>query len=145
MRRLSGTMPILAILLVLPACGTDAGPDARETGGDAAAAARDQQARGRTLYERNCAQCHDAPEGVGSRLRARALAAYGTAAGLLDYNRDYMPYGGEGSLRPRQYLDITAYLLARHGFVDEGFVLTRDNASEVDLQAPTRNGTARDP
>jgi mono/diheme cytochrome c family protein len=89
--------------------------------------------RGESLYRRDCAQCHEASGGIGSRLTRRGLSSYGTARGLLNYNRRYMPYNAEGMLPGQDYLDITAYLLVKHGFASSGFVLTEENGMELPL------------
>ncbi len=90
--------------------------------------------RGSKLYARYCFQCHDSGEGIGSRLSPAVLRSYGTAAGLFDYNRKFMPYAGEGSLADRDYLDITAYMLVQHGFSTPGLELTPERATSIDLR-----------
>lgn len=90
--------------------------------------------RGRDLYARYCFQCHDSGQGIGSRLSPAVLSSYRTANGLFEYNRNFMPYAGEGSLATEDYWDITAYMLVQHGFAAPGLELVPESASELELQ-----------
>ena len=99
---------------------------------------RPQLQRGEADYGRFCIQCHEGQDGIGSRLTRAGLSAYGTADLLYRYNRDFMPYGGEGSLMEQQYRDITGYLLVRYDFVAEGFELTATNSTGLELRAAGR-------
>lgn len=90
--------------------------------------------RGGDLYARYCFQCHDSGEGIGSRLSPAVLSSYRTAAGLFEYNRNFMPYAGEGSLATEDYWDITAYMLVQHGFAAPELELAPEVAAEITLQ-----------
>ncbi len=111
---------LLTVLsVVVAACGGDNRP---------------QLQRGEEEYSRFCIQCHEGQDGIGSRLTRAGLSAYGTADLLYRYNRDFMPYGGEGILTEQQYRDITGYLLVRYDFVAEGFELTATNGIGLELR-----------
>ena len=112
-----GCVLVLLATAAITACGTPAG----------------DPERGAALYQRNCVQCHETGGGIGARLTPAGLAAYGTAAGLLEYNRRYMPYNAEGTLTAQEYLDITAYLLREHGFAEPGWELTEATAPGLAL------------
>ncbi len=80
-----------------------------------------QAARGATVYTQYCAQCHGAnlQGDAGPALSGQALQqAYGgaTAAQLYDFISRQMPQNAPASLSQAQYLDVTAYVLARNGF-----------------------------
>lgn len=89
--------------------------------------------RGELLYRRDCAQCHEAESGIGSRLTPRGLASFGTGLGLFNYTRRYMPYNAEGTLPDQDYLDITAYLLVEHGFASSEVVLMEESGADIPL------------
>ncbi len=90
--------------------------------------------RGSDLYARYCFQCHDSGDGIGSRLSPAVLSSYGTAAGLFEYNRKFMPYAGEGSLATEDYWDITAYMLVQHGFAAPELQLAPAGAPDIQLR-----------
>jgi len=79
-----------------------------------------QFADGAASFQANCAVCHGANlQGEsGTPLMGRTfLQAYGagTAAQLYDFLSRQMPLNAPGSLSPSQYLDVTAFILARNG------------------------------
>jgi PQQ-dependent dehydrogenase (methanol/ethanol family) len=79
-----------------------------------------QAARGGAVYMQSCSECHGAHlEGqAGPPLTGEsfdALYGQGTAAELYDFTSRQMPQNAPGSLTQAQYLDVTAYLLARNG------------------------------
>ncbi|MEZ4701134.1 MAG: cytochrome c [Rhodothermales bacterium] len=100
---------------------------------DPAAAAREQQAQGRLAYETYCASCHEIDQGIGPRLKNEVLASRMDAGSLLQYTRRNMPYQAGNTLTPGQYLDITAYLVARGGFMDSTRVLLETDAASIRL------------
>ncbi len=103
---------------------------------DPAADADAQYLAGETAYRTYCASCHEIDQGIGPRLKKEVLATRMTASSLLTYNRRNMPYQAGNTLSPQQYLDITAYLLVREGFMDSTRVLSEESASEVALGMP---------
>jgi alcohol dehydrogenase (cytochrome c) len=81
---------------------------------------REQAARGAAVYTQECAQCHgpvlqgeSGPALSGQTFRQ----SYGTAtaAQLYDFISRQMPQNAPGSLTQKQYLDVTAYVLAQNG------------------------------
>ncbi len=83
---------------------------------------RAQAASGATVYAANCLVCHGmnlqgqaGPALVGSVFR-QYVGPKGTAATLYDFTSKQMPANAPGSLTQQQYLDVTAYILARNGY-----------------------------
>jgi mono/diheme cytochrome c family protein len=103
---------------------------------DPATEAREQQVRGESAYATYCASCHEIDGGIGPRLRPPVLATRMTAAALLTYNRRNMPYQAGQTLPIEMYVDITAYLLVRGGFVDSTRVFKEAEAEGIALTAP---------
>lgn len=100
---------------------------------DPVADARMQYANGEAAYRTYCASCHEVDQGIGPRLKKEVIATRVSAAALLAYSKRNMPYEAGNTLLPQQYLDITAYLLMREGFIDTTIVLTEANAGAVTL------------
>jgi len=100
---------------------------------DPAADARAQQERGQAAYASYCASCHEIEQGIGPRLKREVLATRLSAATLLAYNRRNMPYQAGNTLPYEQYVDITAYLLVRGGFLDSSRVFTESDAAGISL------------
>jgi alcohol dehydrogenase (cytochrome c) len=79
-----------------------------------------QVSSGAAVYAQDCAQCHAASlrGDSGPPLTGQTFQlAYGTgtAAQLYDFISRQMPQDKPGSLSQQQYLDVTAYILARNG------------------------------
>jgi alcohol dehydrogenase (cytochrome c) len=109
---------------------------AKPAGGDAKA----QATRGAAVYTQYCGQCHGANlQGEsGTPLSGPTFAqAYsgGTAAQLFDFISRQMPQDAPGSLSQRQYLDVTAYVLARNGLPTPNAPLTLASLGRVHLSA----------
>lgn len=84
---------------------------------------RDQADRGKALYETRCASCHGMNlEGTPATALAGEpfMAKWGEGKHTIDdlyyITRTQMPYEKPGSLTPRQYIDIVAYILASNGY-----------------------------
>jgi len=85
---------------------------------------------GQAVYLRECARCHgpidgegiSAPTLIGSE-EAKRLASFQTAAALFTFIRFAMPQDKPGSLPEEDYWAVLAFVLARNGFVEEGFAL----------------------
>jgi len=97
-----------------------------------------QAAQGGSVYAESCASCHGAnlqgeaaPPLIGQTLKA----AYGTgtAAQLYDFISRQMPQNAPGSLSERQYLDVTAYILAQNGVPAGTAALGIESLSQVRL------------
>jgi alcohol dehydrogenase (cytochrome c) len=80
-----------------------------------------QSAEGKTAYDRACQQCHGLYLDNGQFAPALRGAAFGqkwngqTVDGLFTYLSTKMPPDAPGSLNPRAYAAITAYILQSNG------------------------------
>src|SRR6185437_14522103 len=97
-----------------------------------------QATRGASVYAQSCASCHgaDLQGEAGPPLIGQTLeAAYGTgtAAQLYDFISRQMPQDAPGSLSERQYLDVTAYILAQNGVPAGTAALGIESLSQVRL------------
>ncbi|MDE2255895.1 MAG: cytochrome c, partial [Betaproteobacteria bacterium] len=78
-----------------------------------------QAGEGRGIYEKSCASCHGsglqgvaAPAIAGSDFRSTAQRNGWTLGILRTIVTENMPFNDPGSLNPKQYADVMAYLLA---------------------------------
>ena len=92
-----------------------------------------QQAQGEALYQTYCASCHEIDQGIGPRLTKEVLATRVSATALFAYNQKNMPYNAGNTLRADEYWAITAYLLAREGFLEKNTVLDAASAEGLRL------------
>ena len=95
-----------------------------------------QASAGNAVYTQYCAQCHGANlQGEsGPAISGEPLhLAYGagTAAQLYDFISRQMPQDKPASLTAQQYLDVTAYILARNGFPSGDVALSAQNLGQV--------------
>lgn len=97
-----------------------------------------QAARGASVYAQSCAKCHGAglqgesgPALTGQVLKTTFGA--GTAEPLYDFISRQMPLNAPGSLNDRQYLDLTAYILAENGLPAGHVPLTAGTLNRVRL------------
>jgi len=102
-----------------------------------------QAAAGATVYSATCQQCHgvnlqgqSGPGLVGAAFR-KYVGTSGTAATLEDFIARQMPADKPGSLTQQQYLDVTAFLLARNGYPPGNVPLTKSTLAEVALVGGT--------
>src|SRR5208282_3140240 len=98
----------------------------------------EQASRGAAVYTQYCAVCHGANlQGeAGTPLMGRTfLQGYGagTAAQLYDFLSRQMPLNAPGSLSQQQYLDVTAFILARNGLPPGDAPLSTASLSQVRL------------
>ena len=98
----------------------------------------EQAARGAAVYTQYCAVCHGANlQGeAGTPLMGRTfLQAYGsgTAAQLYDFLSRQMPLNAPGSLSQQQYVDVTAFILARNGLPPGATLLSTASLDQVSL------------
>lgn len=75
-------------------------------------------------FQANCAECHGALGQGGSGYPNRIIGGQGlhkfrTAQRLFIYNRSMMPFQDPGSLPEDQMWDITAWIMAMNGWLDE--------------------------
>ena len=97
-----------------------------------------QAARGASVYAQSCAKCHGAglqgesgPALTGQVLKTTFGA--GTAEPLYEFISRQMPLNAPGSLNGRQYLDLTAYILAENGLPAGHAPLTAGTLTRVRL------------
>ncbi|WP_293267775.1 c-type cytochrome [Neptunomonas sp.] len=113
---------------------------------------------GEVLYEQLCATCHGLfgegearwpvlAGGVGTLTEERPTKTVGSywpyASTLYDYIRRAMPFTAPRSLTNEQTYQLTAYVLYLNELVDEDFVLTHENLSQVEM--PNKDGFFVDP
>ena len=112
---------------------------------------------GEGLYEAQCASCHGLfgegegrwpilAGGYGTLMDDRPQKTVGSywpyASTLWDYTRRAMPFTAPQSLSVDETYAITAYVLYLNEIVDEDFVLTRENFSEIEM--PNKDGFFHD-
>lgn len=103
---------------------------------------------GEDLFSENCASCHgEFGEGQGNWPKLaggkdsladddplKTVGSYWPhLSTTFDYVNRSMPFGNAQSLAPDEVYAITAYILYNNDLVDEDFVLTKDNFTEVVL------------
>jgi len=71
-----------------------------------------QAESGAELFEANCSSCHMAQDFIGVFMRSWSGA---TAGALFDLISTMMPEDRPGSLRPREYASVLAYIFKRNG------------------------------
>lgn len=82
----------------------------------------EQAKRGQQVYRPNCTGCHGGnlrgspggPALAGSSFERRWEGQ--TLADIYTFIHDNMPAGRGGSLTDEQYIDVTAFILSKHGF-----------------------------
>ena len=72
----------------------------------------EQAATGKEIYQRVCSECHALDYYTGATLRPWAGA---DVYSLYDLIRTQMPQNNPGSLRPREYAAMIAYILELNG------------------------------
>lgn len=115
-------------------------------------------ADGEALYEAACAACHGyfgEGEGRWPKLAGgqgtlthedpeKTIGSYWPyVSTVFDYVNRAMPYGNARSLSADEVYAITAYLLFLNDLVDDDFVLSRENLTDVRL--PNEDGFVFDP
>jgi mono/diheme cytochrome c family protein len=93
----------------------------------------DQVARGKSIYQKNCQDCHgstlDNGEFGGAPLRGSYFRQHwgaGDVSGLFGYMNTLMPPDRPGQLSPQSYVDLTAFLLSNNGYAAGAEELTAD-------------------
>ena len=94
---------------------------------------QEQVQRGRTIYQRNCQDCHgstlDNGEFGGAPLKGSYFRQHwgsGDVSGLFGYMNTLMPPDRPGQLSPQSYVDLTAFLLSSNGYEAGSEELTAD-------------------
>ncbi|GAC1581827.1 MAG: hypothetical protein NVS3B7_17060 [Candidatus Elarobacter sp.] len=127
---LTGTVAVAALLVagaMAGAQGTGQYTRAQATGGAA-------------VYSQQCSQCHgvnlagqSGPGLVGAAFQ-RYIGKAGTTASLYDFISKQMPADKPGSLSRKQYLDVTAFILARNGYPAGDVAMSATALSQVPLK-----------
>jgi alcohol dehydrogenase (cytochrome c) len=129
-------LPVIVLLAV-----STAGVQAKSSGNYTSA----QASRGATVYTQYCVQCHganlqgDSGPALSGQILQQAYGA-GTAAQLYDFISRQMPQNSPASLSQSQYLDVTAYILARNGFPSGTTPLNMGLLSHVSMSAQRTQG-----
>jgi S-disulfanyl-L-cysteine oxidoreductase SoxD len=97
----------------------------------------DQVARGKSIYIKNCQDCHgstlDNGEFGGAPLKGsyfRQHWASGNVAALYGYMSALMPPDRPGQLSPETYVDLLAFVLSNNGYAAGTQELTADPAAQ---------------
>jgi mono/diheme cytochrome c family protein len=89
----------------------------------------DYAAKGQTVYNSYCTNCHGNSFSTGS-YAAQTLASYNNAKLLL--NKINTMSGGSG----QSGLEVLSYLLVEHGWVSANTAFSSDNLSQILLPRP---------
>jgi cytochrome c len=105
-----------------------------------AVAASSQVERGRAVYAETCAVCHGEDgrggAGFGNPIwgEGAQIRKFRHAAGLLEYNLMLMPFDDPTRVSDEDKLAVTAYILARHGLIEEGATLSESGAASIAIR-----------
>jgi mono/diheme cytochrome c family protein len=93
----------------------------------------EQVARGKSIYQKNCQDCHgstlDNGEFGGAPLKGSYFRQHwgtGDVSGVFGYMSTLMPPDRPGQLSPQSYVDLTAFLLSNNGYTAGPEELTAD-------------------
>jgi cytochrome c len=114
-------------------------------------------ARGKVVYEQNCAACHGADGtggifdrlagGQGSLATDKPIKTVGSywpyATTLFDYIHRAMPYPAPGSLSVDDTYAVAAYILKLNGILSDGATLDQESLPKVKM--PNRDGFIPEP
>ena len=98
-----------------------------------------QAGRGHAAYEARCVQCHEGLEADGPGLMDKAFLdrwREDTLAPLFTFVTTTMPGNAPGSLDPKVYADIVAYLLEANGLPAGTRELSPDAVGGIQLVGP---------
>jgi len=97
----------------------------------------EQVQRGKSLYQKNCQDCHgstlDNGEFGGAPLKGSYFRQHwgsGDVSGLFGYMNTLMPPDRPGQLSPQSYVDLTAFLLSNNGYAAGAEELTADQDAQ---------------
>lgn len=103
-------------------------------------AASPQVERGRAVYAETCAVCHgkDGRGGAGFAIpiwgEGAQIRKFRHGAGLLEYNLMLMPFDDPTRVSDDDKLAVTAYILVRHGAMEEGATLSEGEAASIAIR-----------
>jgi S-disulfanyl-L-cysteine oxidoreductase SoxD len=96
-----------------------------------------QVQRGKSIYQKNCQDCHgstlDNGEFGGAPLKGSYFRQHwgaGDVSALFGYVNTLMPPDRPGQLSPQSYADLTAFLLSNNGYAPGAEELTPDAGSQ---------------
>jgi mono/diheme cytochrome c family protein len=122
---------VMMTVLVTVAGATRAGAQAGEK--RPPAFTEEQVQRGKSIYVKNCQDCHgstlDNGEFGGAPLKGSYFRQHwgsGDVGGLFGYMSTLMPPDRPGQLSPQSYVDLTAFLLSNNGYAAGTEELTAD-------------------
>ena len=106
----------------------------------------DQLGPGRWEYSQKCSVCHGAQlQGGGApALKGQIFAQQWNGKSLKDlysYVHDQMPLGKAGSLDPKEYADVVAYMLAQSGLPSGNQTLTAESPMQRALELSAATAT----
>jgi mono/diheme cytochrome c family protein len=97
----------------------------------------EQVQRGKSIYQKNCQDCHgstlDNGEFGGPPLKGSYFRQHwgsGDVSGLFGYMNALMPPDRPGQLSPESYVDLTAFLLSNNGYAAGTEELTADEGAQ---------------
>jgi mono/diheme cytochrome c family protein len=97
----------------------------------------EQVQRGKSVYQKNCQECHgstlDNGEFGGAPLKGSYFRQHwgsGDVSGLFGYMNALMPADRPGGLTPQAYADVTAFLLSNNGYTAGTEELTADEDAQ---------------
>jgi mono/diheme cytochrome c family protein len=97
----------------------------------------EQVARGKSIYLKNCQDCHgstlDNGEFGGAPLKGSYFRQHwgsGDVSGVFGYMSTLMPPDRPGQLSPQSYVDLTAFVLSNNGYAAGPEELTADEAAQ---------------
>src|SRR5262249_33726105 len=135
-RRCRAALRAAAPALALVAAGTlQASGQGREQ--RPPAFTQEQVERGKSIYQRNCQDCHgstlDNGEFGGAPLKGSYFRQHwgaGDVSALFGYVNTLMPPDRPGQLSAQSYVDITAFLLSNNGYASGAEELTADQDAQ---------------
>lgn len=96
-----------------------------------------QVQRGKSIYQKNCQDCHgstlDNGEFGGAPLKGSYFRQHwgsGDVSALFGYVNTLMPPDRPGQLTPQSYADLTAFLLSNNGYAPGAEELTPDQDAQ---------------
>jgi mono/diheme cytochrome c family protein len=96
-----------------------------------------QVQRGKSIYQKNCQDCHgstlDNGEFGGAPLKGSYFRQHwgsGDVSALFGYVNTLMPPDRPGQLTPQSYVDLTAFLLSNNGYAAGTEELTPDQDAQ---------------
>jgi len=93
-----------------------------------------QRAAGKVAYDKYCANCHGNKFTNGrDPLSKAALARFGTAQSLYDYQRRTMPPKDPAAVSDQENLDMIGYMLETQGLITSGQVVSADTIATIKL------------